>query len=89
KQRRESITMYVDGGREELADNERAELAVIEEFLPQMMSEGETLAAIEDIKASIGATSIKDMGRVMAELKARHGAEMDMSTASALVKNSF
>ena len=89
KQRRESITMYVDGGREELADNERAELAIIEEFLPQMMSEEETKAAIEDIKASLGAESIKDMGKVMAELKARHGAEMDMSKASALVKNSF
>jgi uncharacterized protein YqeY len=89
KQRRESITMYVEGGREELAANERAELAVIEEFLPQMMSEEETKAAIAEIKASIGANSIKDMGRVMAELKARHGAEMDMSKASALVKNSF
>ena len=89
KQRRESITMYVDGGRQELADQERAELAVIEEFLPQMMSEEETKAAIDEIKASIGAQSIKDMGRVMAELKARHGATMDMSTASALVKNSF
>ena len=89
KQRRESITMYVDGGREELADNERAELAIIEEFLPQMMSEEETKAAIQDIKASLGAESIKDMGKVMAELKARHGAEMDMSKASALVKSSF
>lgn len=89
KQRRESITMYVDGGREELADNERAELAIIEEFLPQMMSEEETKAAIEDIKVSLGADSIKDMGKVMAELKARHGAEMDMSKASALVKSSF
>ncbi len=89
KQRRESITMYVDGGREELADQERAELAVIEEFLPQMMSEEETKAAIAEIKASIGAESVKDMGKVMAELKARHGAEMDMSQASALVKNSF
>ena len=89
KQRRESITMYVDGGREELADNERAELAIIEEFLPQMMSEEETKAAIAEVKASTGADSIKDMGRVMAELKARHGSKMDMSTASALVKNSF
>ncbi len=89
KQRRESITMYVDGGREELADQERSELAIIEEFLPQMMSEEETKAAIADVKASIGAKSIKDMGRVMAELKARHGTEMDMSQASALVKNSF
>ncbi len=89
KQRRESITMYVDGGREELANNERAELAVIEGFLPQMMSEEDTAAAIADIKASIGADSIKDMGRIMAELKARHGAVLDMSKASALVKNSF
>ncbi|EAQ30088.1 hypothetical protein NAP1_04910 [Erythrobacter sp. NAP1] len=89
KQRRESITMYIDGGREELAENERAELAIIEEFLPQMMSEEETKAAIAEVKASIGADSIKDMGRVMAELKARHGSKMDMSTASALVKNSF
>ncbi|MHA7818246.1 MAG: GatB/YqeY domain-containing protein [Erythrobacter sp.] len=89
KQRRESITMYVDGGREELAEQERAELAVIEEFLPKMMSDGETMAAIEEVKSSIGANSIKDMGRIMAELKTRHGVEMDMSKASALVKNSF
>ena len=89
KQRRESITMYVDGGRDELAAQERAELAVIEEFLPQMMSEEETTAAIEEIKLSINAESIKDMGKVMAELKARHGAVMDMSKASALVRNSF
>ncbi|WFL76975.1 GatB/YqeY domain-containing protein [Altererythrobacter arenosus] len=89
KQRRESITMYVDGGREELADQERRELAVIEEFLPQMMSEEDTKAAIADVKASIGADSIKDMGRVMGELKARHGAVLDMSLASRLVKESF
>lgn len=89
KQRRESITMYVDGGREELAEQERQELSVIEEFLPQMLSEEETRAAIEDIKASIGAESVKDMGRVMAELKARRGAVLDMSRASALVKESL
>jgi uncharacterized protein YqeY len=89
KQRRESITMYVDGGREELAEQERTELAVIEEFLPQMMSDEETRAAIAEVKASIGAESVKDMGRVMAELKARHGAVLDMSRASALVKESL
>lgn len=89
KQRRESITMYVDGGREELAEQERQELAVIEEFLPQMLSEDETRAAIAEIKAAIGAESVKDMGRVMAELKARHGAVLDMSRASALVKESL
>ncbi len=89
KQRRESITMFVDGGREELADNERAELALIEEFLPQMMSEAEMRAAIADIKSTLNADSIKDMGRVMGELKARHGAVLDMSKASALVKESL
>lgn len=89
KQRRESIEMYVQGGREELAEKEHAELAVIEEFLPRMMSEEETKAAIDQVKAEIGADSIKDMGRVMAELKSRYGAVMDMSKASALVKSSF
>ena len=86
KQRRESIEMYVSGGREELAAVERAELAVIEEFLPRMMDEAETIAAIDAIKADIGATSIKDMGAVMAELKARHGAVLDGKLASGLVK---
>ncbi len=89
KQRRESIQMYVDGGRQELADQEKGELAVIEEFLPQMMSEEETRAAIEQVKADIGADSMKDMGKVMAELKSRHGAVLDMSKASGLVKASF
>ena len=89
KQRRESITMYVQGNREELAEQERAELAVIEEFLPKMMSEEDTKAAIEAIKVNIGATSLKDMGKIMAELKAKHGSEMDMSTASMPVKSSF
>jgi len=86
KQRRESIALYEQGGRQELADVEAAELAVIEEFLPQQMSEDETRAAIEAIKAELGATGVKDMGRVMAELKARHGSELDMSKASGLVK---
>ena len=86
KQRRESITLYLQGGRQELADAEAAELAVIEEFLPQQLSEDATRAAIEAIKAELGASSVKDMGKVMAELKARHGSELDMSKASALVK---
>lgn len=89
KQRRESITMYVDGGRDELAEQEKSELAIIEEFLPQMMDEAATKAAIEQAKLTVGADSIKDMGRVMAELKSRHGAELDMGLASGLVKNSF
>lgn len=86
KQRRESIQMYEDGGRDELAAQERGELSVIEEFLPQMMSEEDTRAAIEAVKAEVGAESTKDMGRVMGELKKRHGAELDMGLASGLVK---
>ena len=86
KQRRESIAMYEQGGRPELAEAEAREVAVIERFLPQQMSEAETSAAIESIKADLGATGMKDMGRVMAELKARHAANLDMSKASGLVK---
>ena len=86
KQRRESIDMYVTGGRNELAAVERAELAIIEEFLPQMLSEAETAASIEAIKAETGASTIKDMGTVMAELKARHNAVLDGKLASGLVK---
>jgi uncharacterized protein YqeY len=86
KQRRESIEMFQKGGRQELADAEAAELKVIEGFLPQQMDEAETIAAIDAIKAEVGATSVKDMGRVMALLKERHGPQLDMSKASGLVK---
>jgi uncharacterized protein YqeY len=86
KQRRESISMFESGGRAELAAKEQAELAVIESFLPAQMSEAATKAAIEAIKAEIGATSPKDMGKVMALLKERHGTVIDMSKASGLVK---
>lgn len=86
KQRRESIDMYVKGGRQELADNEAAEIAVIERFLPKQMDEAETKAAIEAIKAEIGAEGMKDMGKVIAALKDRHGPQLDMSKASGLVK---
>lgn len=89
KQRRESIAMYEDGGRQELADKEKSELAVIEEFMPAQMSEEETRAAIAVIKAEIGASTLKDMGPLMAELKARHGAQLDMSKASGLVKSAL
>ena len=89
KQRKESIQMYRDGGREELAAQEEAELAVIEEFLPKQMDEAETRAAIDQVKTDVGATSIKDMGKVMAELKDRHGATLDMSRTSGWVKESL
>jgi uncharacterized protein YqeY len=86
KQRKESIELFEAGGRQDRANEEKAELAVIEEFLPRQLSEEETKAAIEEAKAAVGATSVKDMGKVMAELKARHGAVLDMGLASALVK---
>jgi len=89
KQRRESIELYEKGGRQELADQEKAEMAVIEEFMPAQMSDADAAAAIAAIKAELGAESIKDMGRVMATLKERHGSELDMSKASGLVKASF
>ncbi len=89
KQRRESIQMYEDGGRTELAAQEKSELEVIEAFLPQQMSEDETSAAIEAIKAELGAEGMKDMGKVMAELKNRYGTVLDMSKASGLVKSAL
>lgn len=89
KQRRESIEAFRAGGREERAEAEAAELAVIEEFLPAQMDEAATKATIEAIKAEVGATGIKDMGRVMAELKARHGSVLDMGKASGWVKESL
>lgn len=86
KQRRESITMYQDGGRPELAEVEAAEVVVIEEFLPAQLSESDATAAIQAIVAELGAASLKDMGRVMAVVKERHGSVLDMSKASGWVK---
>ncbi len=86
KQRRESIEMFTTGGRDELAAKEQVELDVIQSFLPTQLSEAETAAAIEGIKAEVGAASLKDMGKVMAVLKERHGTVIDMSKASSLVK---
>ena len=86
KQRRESIEMFEKGGRAELAANEAAEVVVIERFLPAQLSDEETAALIEGIKAEIGAIGVKDMGRVMAVLKERHASALDMSKASGLVK---
>ena len=89
KQRRESIELYEKGGRDELAAIERGELEVIEEFLPRQMDEAETKGAIAAIKAELGASGLKDMGRVMAELKARHGTVLDMARASGWVKEAL
>ena len=86
KQRRESIELYEKGGRKELADQEREEIAVIERFLPQQMGEAEMEAAIRAAIASTGAAGPKDMGRVMAALKERHAGSMDFSKASPIAK---
>ncbi len=86
KQRRESVEMYRKGGRAELADNEEAEIAVIERFLPKQLSDEEARDQIQSIIADTGATSMKDMGRVMAEVKTRLGTSIEPARASALVK---
>lgn len=86
KQRRESIEMFEKGGRAELAAAEKAELAVIEGFLPVQMSEDEAKAAIAAVVTELGASSLKDMGRVMAAVKDRFAGSLDMSKASGLVK---
>ena len=86
KQRRESVELYRQGGREELAANEEAEIAVIERFLPAQMSDEEANAAIRAIITDLGASSMKDMGRVMAEVKTRLATQIEPARASALVK---
>jgi hypothetical protein len=86
KQRRESIEMFEKGGRAELAAAETAELAVIESFLPKQLSEAEAEAAVAALVAEAGATSVKDMGAVMALVKARLAGQVDMALASRLVK---
>ena len=86
KQRRESIAMYEQGGRAELAAAEAAEVAVIEGFLPAQLDEAQLAAAIDTIVTETGAASVKDMGRVMALVKERHAGQLDMGKASAAVK---
>ena len=86
KQRRESAETYAKGGRPELAAQEQAEIAVIEEFLPQQMSENDTRAAVAAVAKELGAGSVKDMGRAMGELKKRYAGQMDFAKASAMLK---
>jgi uncharacterized protein YqeY len=86
KQRRDSITAFEQGGRQELAKQEAAEIAVIEEFLPKQMGEAEAAAAIAAAIKEVGAASQKDMGKVMAALKARYAGQMDFGKASGQVK---
>lgn len=86
KSRRESMELYTQGNRPELAAKEAAEIAVIESFLPRQMDEAATRAAVADAVAEAGAASIKDMGKVMAVLKAKHAATLDMAKAGPMVK---
>ena len=86
KSRRESVDLYRQGNRPELAAKEEAEIAVIEAFLPAQMDPAATQAAVAAAVAETGAASVKDMGKVMAALKAKHGATLDMGQVGALVK---
>ena len=86
KQRRESVALYRQGGRQDLVAKEEAEIGVIERFMPKQMTPNEIEAAIAALIAETGASSIKDMGRVMSELKARYGGQMDFSAAGSAVK---
>src|SRR5262245_65644169 len=89
KQRNESIALYEKGNRPDLADKEKAEIAVIERFLPKQMDEAAIDAAVREAVASSGATSMKDMGGVMAALKTRYAGQMDFAKASAAVKKAL
>jgi uncharacterized protein YqeY len=86
KQREESEKIYRDAGRADLAGQEAEEIAIIREFLPAQLSDADTESAIADAIAEAGATSVKDMGKVMAALKARYAGRMDFAKASAAVK---
>lgn len=86
KQRQESSQMYEDNARPELAERERAEITVIERFLPAQMSDDEVSAVIEKIINEVGATSIKDMGKVMGQLKSKYAGQIDMAKAGGVVK---
>jgi uncharacterized protein len=86
KQRQESARAYEEGARPELAEKELAEIRVIEEFLPRQLTEAESEAAVVAAIAEVGATSIRDMGKVMAALKGRYTGQMDFGKAGPLVK---
>lgn len=89
KQRRESVVMYEKGNRPDLVKQESGEIVVIERFLPKQMGEAEVKAAIEKAISAAGATSIKDMGKVMAEMKKAYAGQMDFASASNLVKSAL
>lgn len=86
KQREESTRMYTEGGREDLADQEREEMAIIREFLPQPLSPEEADAAVNEAISETGAESLRDMGKVMGLLKERYRGRLDMGVVGPMVK---
>jgi hypothetical protein len=86
KQRQESIAVYEQGGRPELAEAEREEIAIIQGFMPKQLSDDEAKAAVAEVIKAVGAASVKDMGKVMAELKVKYAGQMDMAKAGGIVK---
>ena len=89
KQRRDSIALYEQGGRPELAAREQAEIDIIQGYLPQQMSEADVAEAVKGAIAAAGAAGVKDMGRVMAVLKERFAGKMDFAKASGVVKQAL
>ena len=87
KQRQESVAVYEQGGRPELAQAEREEITIIQSFMPKQLSDEEAKAAVAALIKEAGATSVKDMGKVMAALKAKYAGQMDMAKAGAIVKS--
>ena len=89
KSRRESIALYTQGNRPELAAKEQAEIDVIDTFLPQQLDEAATTRAVTEAIATTQATTVKDMGRIMTALKSSHGATLDMALVNRLVKSAL
>ena len=86
KQRQESATAFEQGARPELAQNERDEIAIIQSYMPKQLTDDEAKAVVAEVIKAVGAASVKDMGKVMAELKAKYAGQMDMGKAGAVVK---
>ncbi|MDK4701065.1 MULTISPECIES: GatB/YqeY domain-containing protein [unclassified Rhizobium] len=86
KQREESVKIYIDGGRPELADKERAEIAVIQGFMPEQLSEEKVREICVAVVAELGAQGLKDMGKCVAALRERYAGQMDFAKASAILK---
>lgn len=89
KQRRQSIKMYIEGGRTELSDQEQAEIEIIQEYMPKQMTDAEVADAVNAVISELGANGLKDMGRTMSALKERYAGQMDFGKASSVVKASL